>query len=122
MNNLNHSPTLAPRFFGAAILLALAGIAGSALAAVRYVDANSASPAPPYTNSATAARTIQAAVDAAVAGDEIVVTNGIYCSVGVGKPMSIRSINGPQSTIINGGGTNRCVSLANGARLSGFTV
>ena len=46
-------------------------------AAVHYVDLNSPSPSPPYTNWASAARIIQDAVDAAAAGDEIVVTNGI---------------------------------------------
>src|SRR5438093_1559447 len=115
MNNPNHSPTLAPRFFGAAILLALAGIAGSALAAVRYVDVNSASPTLPYTSWATAATNIQDAVDAAMAGEEIVVTNGIYATGGrapvgdsttnrvvVDKPLILRSINGPQFTTIDG--------------------
>ena len=50
----------------------------SAHAAELYVDVNGAAPTPPYTNWATAAATIQDAVDAAAAGDEIVVTNGVY--------------------------------------------
>jgi hypothetical protein len=115
-----------------------------ALAAVRYVDANSASPTPPYTNWATAARVIQDAVDAAASGDEIVVTNGLYATggravgtnllvnrVAVDKPLTLRSVNGPQFTIIqgyqvpgttNGDGAIRCVYLADGASLSGFTL
>jgi len=143
MNNLNHYPTLAPRFFGAAILLALAGIAGSALAAVRYVDLNSANPTVPYTSWGMAATNIQDAVDAAVAGDEIVVTNGIYATggrviygsrtnrVAVTKPLVLRSVNGPAMTVIQGnqvpGTTNgssavRCLWLTNGAVLSGFKL
>jgi hypothetical protein len=50
---------------------------GSAFAATGYLDASSANPTPPYTNWATAAVTIQDAVDAAAVGDEIVVTNGL---------------------------------------------
>ena len=110
----------------------------------RYVDASSANPAPPYTNWVTAARVIQDAVDAAVAGDEIVVTNGTYATSGraagtnllinrvaVDKPLALRSVNGPEVTIIqghqvpgttNGDGAIRCVYLADGASLSGFTL
>ncbi|MHC1763358.1 MAG: choice-of-anchor Q domain-containing protein [Verrucomicrobiia bacterium] len=111
-----------------------------------YVDASSASPTPPYTNWDTAARVIQDAVDAAAARDEIVVTNGLYATggrvvygvyssmtnrVSVDKPLTLRSVNGPQFTVIRGyqvpGTTNgdaaiRCVYLADGASLSGFIL
>ncbi len=49
---------------------------GGALAAVRYVHVDNINATPPYTNWTTAATNIQDAVDAAVAGDEIVVSDG----------------------------------------------
>src|SRR5439155_1691225 len=76
-------------------------------------------------------------VDAAAAGDEIVVTNGIYATGGravfgtmtnrvtVDKPLALRSVNGPQFTTIQGQkvpSAIRCVHLTNGASLSGFTL
>src|SRR5262252_7379249 len=98
-----------------------------------YVDPNSPSPKAPYTTWASAAHVIQQAVDAAAPGDEIVVTNGTYSiggqavygtmtnRVAVAVPLTIRSVNGPQFTVIQGwqvpGTTNgdaavRCVYLA----------
>jgi uncharacterized protein YdeI (BOF family) len=105
---------------------------------IHYVDAASLTPSAPYTNWATAARTIQDAVDAAsFAGAIVLVTNGTYASggapagppygsnrVAVTKPLSIRSINGPDVTVIQGDRSTvvRCVYLTNGASLSGFTL
>ena len=106
---------------------------------MRYVDLNNGSPTPPYTNWTAAATNIQDAVDAAKAGDEIVVTNGVYQAggrivygamsnrVAVTKPVTLRSVNGPAVTMIQGypiigDSAVRCVYLTNGATLTGFTL
>jgi hypothetical protein len=104
----------------------LVSFVSTALAATHYVDVNSTNATPPYTNWPTAATNIQDAVDAAVAGGEIVVTNGTYTYWGpqsvvtVDKPLTVRSVSGPQFTTISGGGP--CVFLTSGATLSGFSV
>jgi len=104
----------------------------SAPAGVHYVDVNSTNATLPYTNWTTAATNIQDAVDAAVAGDEVVVTNGVYATgirrgfrvsrVLVAKPLNVRSVNGPTLTAIDGGGSVPCATLTNGASLTGFTL
>jgi hypothetical protein len=97
-------------------------VSGDALAATHYVDLNGTNATPPYANWATAATNIQDAVDAAVAGDEIVVTDGIYHPLVVRKPLTLRSINGPHLTTIDGGGSGSCAYLLTNASLSGFTL
>ena len=111
-------------------------------AATLYVSLESTNPMPPYATWATAATSIQDAVDASQAGDTVLVTNGLY---NVGQ----RDVgNGPSRVAITDldcfaqcegaaiyghqwrlrspmavpGGGNHCASLANGASLSGFTL
>ncbi len=101
------------------LLLAVSNLSAATL----YVSLGSTNPTPPYTNWVTAATNIQAAVDAASAGDAVIVTNGVYAGgVSVANPLTLLSVNGPQLTVINGGGTNQCVSLTDGASLTGFCL
>jgi hypothetical protein len=112
--------------------------------AVHYVNVNSSTPLAPYSSWTTAATNIQDAVDASSTGDQVVVTNGLYKAggravlgtmtnrVAVDRPLFLHSVNGADSTVIEGyrtpgsGGNDvgaiRCVYLTNGATLSGFTL
>jgi len=101
--------------------------------AVHYVNVANATPVFPYTTWATAATTLQDAVNAsAVIGRLVLVTNGVYqtgtAEAGGGSNrvamtnMVLRSLNGPGPTIIDGGGTVRCAYLSTNAILDGFTL
>jgi hypothetical protein len=108
-----------------------------------YVALNNPTPAAPYNSWNIAATNIQNAVDAAFVGGTVLVSNGVYRSGGrvaygtltnrlvVNKTLSIRSVNGPAVTLIEGHQTPtnilgddaiRCVYLTNQASLSGFTL
>jgi len=111
----------------------------SAPGATHYVDVNSTNATPPFIAWGTAATNIQQAVDAASAGDTVIVTDGVYAvsgaetfdsygqSLGISRvavtnAVTLQSVNGPQFTVVDGGGSNRCACLADGASLTGFTL
>lgn len=114
----------------------------SALADTRYVSVNCTNPVAPYTNWATAARSIQDAADISADGDLVLVTNGYYRAGGttnwpefsaltnrlaITNAITVRSMNGPGSTFILGAGplgdaAIRAVFMAPGSTLSGFTI
>ena len=111
--------------------------ASSALGAVHYVDLNSTNPTPPFTNWATAAQTIQDAVDLSESGELVLVTGGVYdvgggsSRVSIYKAVRVESLMGPEATLIvgspshygtNGEGAIRCVDVGANAILSGFTL
>lgn len=100
---------------------------GTALAATSYHVTPQGSDAADGLSWATAKLTIQAAVDAAATGDEVVVSNGIYgvsAAVNIAKGVAVRSLAGPAATVIErSSGTTRLVSLAHAdAVLEGFTI
>ncbi len=71
-----------------ALFVSLISLAASSAAPMtRYVDVNSTNPAPPYTNWASAARTIREAINVAGGGDLVLATYGVYSSGGGHRPI-----------------------------------
>jgi len=109
--------------------IALAAMtAGTAMAADCYVDANAPSGGDGQ-SWGTAYQSIQTALSAANANDTIIVTNGTYAPITRtdNASITIRSVNGPAFTFINGNGATRCATLGSNPMrtnivLSGFTL
>ena len=105
-----------------------------------YFVATNGNDAAVGTNWLTARKTIQSAVDSALSGDTVLVSNGVYETgarampglivsnrVVIDKPLVVQSLNGPAVTTIRGNGPSgsnavRCVWMTNGATLAGFTL
>ena len=105
-----------------------------------YVRLGNPAPVSPYTNWAAAATNIQDAIDAAThPGAHVIVSNGIYDTgsrivqgslpnrIAIHKPVTVRSVNGPEVTVIKGAGPAgdsaiRCVYVGADAVLSGFLL
>jgi len=110
--------------------------------AIHVVDLASTNPQPPFLTWGTAATNIQDAIEAALSGDIVLVTNGIYSSggetiggltnrVALDRAVMVASVNGYKATVIqgawdpvstNGPAAIRCAWLTNGAVLTGFTL
>ena len=120
-----------------AVCALLAG-GGTVQSATRYVAPGGGNVAP-YTNWATAATSIQAAIGASANGDVVLVTNGVYNTGGVvvfgtmtnrvaiTNGITVKSVNGAAFTSIVGQGpvgpgAVRCVWVASNAVLDGFTL
>ena len=94
----------------------------------------------PFDTWGKAATNIQAAIDAVVAnGASVIVSNGVYnmgvkpyenfssTRIVIDKPIILRSVNGPNVTIVEGAGPAgpagvRCVYVGENATISGFTL
>jgi len=115
----------------------VAGAACAGTADVYYVSL-SGGDLPPYTNWATASRSVDAAVQQAClapapGGQPVVlVSNGVYAGsahtadsegVQITRPIAVRSLGGPGGTIIDGQGVRRAFAVrAGGFVLDGFTL
>jgi hypothetical protein len=109
------------------LVQAVSMMVGSALAATNYVaetgsDTNTgASWASPY-------RSISNAVAKAAANDLILVSNGTYtitAAINPSKVLTIKSVNGPDMTFINGNypaTSNSFIFMGNDSVVSGFTI
>jgi len=82
----------------------------------------------PYTNWPDAATDITWAVSAAVGGEMVLVTNGVYYPtqriyLATGMGITLQSVSGRDVTIINGqNNTNICADLGSASVFDGFTV
>jgi hypothetical protein len=117
------------KFIRPFIVVFLALLPFTASSVTFFVDLNCTNPVPPYADWSTAATTIQDAVDEASDGDVVLVTNGVYNTggysvnslsqsnrVAVTKPLTVRSVNGPTVTAIEGYHAPESVLDFNGAR------
>ena len=95
-----------------------------------HVATNGAS-IPPYLSWATASTNINMAVATAQDGDTVLVSNGVYSagSGGTGngirllKSITLKSANGPDVTVVDGGQSTQCFEINNAnAVVDGFTI
>lgn len=103
-------------------------LAGPAFATTRFVNVSNAAPAAPFTNWSMAATNIQAAIDAAASGEEVLVAPGIYyhryseVNIPAGKTLTLRSTQS-RAAIIDAQGLSRGILVEGaGSVVEGFTV
>lgn len=93
------------------VVLTLMFAFGSANATTWYVDAATGCSSHSGKSMSDAFSSIQTAIDKAAENDVIIVNDGIYMPISVAKPLKIKSQNGRDRTIIDGGGSRRCATL-----------
>jgi hypothetical protein len=90
-----------------------------------YHVSPSGSNALPYADWTAAATDIGWALRLANDGDTVLVTDAVYrvSPIGLVEAVRVQSVNGPGATILDAGGSIRCLFLANtGAVVNGFTI
>ena len=123
MGGLNKGKDMKP----AVLLLLFVYVMGcSCMAVTHYVDINGLSPSAPYASWAGAATNIQDAVDVAADGDTVWVADGHYLiesQIELSSNIVLRSVNGPQFTVIDANNTGRCIRMGrSSSQLIGFTL
>ena len=123
-----------PAAFAMLVLVAGGGNASPLPEGDLYVDAATGSDANDGRSWAAAKATIQGAIDVSSAGDLILVNDGRYEPISsANKRIEIRSVHGPEATIIDAslqwprGVTNRCATLGSSydyynSTLTGFCL
>lgn len=90
-----------------------------------YVS-SSGSNTPPYNSWATAATTIQPAINASATNDIIIVDDGTFIlatNLSITKGITLRSRNGYSNTTISGNGVTRCLYINHASAIvEGFTI
>ena len=92
-------------------------------AGVLYVDPNRPDDSGSGRSWRSAKKTLNSAIAKAMDGATIVVTNGVYSPIDTrGKTLTIRSVNGPLETIIDGQNQAQCAILGGSKYVSGYRV
>ena len=79
----------------------------------------------PFDSWDTASTSINDAVQVAEDGDIILVTNGCYildAEIQLDKRITVKSVNGPDVTMVDGAGAYRCFYLTEYSRVEGFAI
>jgi hypothetical protein len=102
----------------------LVSVMGSSAYATRYVSTTGGNQAP-YSTWATAARNIQAAINAASPGELILVNDGTYnisATIDLRDGRILRSVSGRAGARVNSDGLVRCGEIKGKAVLDGFSL